>query len=152
MCEANILERQVSLTSHCNYNPTNFLHPIHQVTLILPALSVSFCCKYIWQNKASKSQTLIFTTVIYSHKCTRQPQFGWQSWALWGSSVAHSWAGLGWSRLLILPGAGGYSGHFSHGHCRGSPQQVETQCLLLTKFRTGISSIGQSKSQGQTQN
>ena len=134
--------------------------------LILSAVS-AFAAKVL-QNKSLKSQSfskknqsLILTTVIYSHKYTGQLGLGW---AILLPMAGLGRAGPGWSRLGLdgssyrqlvsrsLPRTGGPTwACLSHGYCRGAKQQVDTQCLLITKLRTSSTSIGQSKSQGQTQ-
>lgn len=135
--------------------------------LILSAVS-AFAAKVL-QNKSLKSQSFsekknqsfILTTVIYSHKYTGQLGLGW---AILLPMAGLGRAGLGWSRLGLdgnsyrrlvshsLPRTGGPTwACFSHGYCRGARQQVDTQYLLITKLRTSSTSIGQSKSHGQTQ-
>ena len=137
--------------------------------LILSAVS-AFAAKVL-QNKSLKSpsfsknksinQSFILTTVIYSHKYTGQLGLGW---AVFLPMDGLGRAGLGWSRLGLdgssyrrlvscsLPRTGGPTWTcFSHGYCRGTRQQVDIQYLLITKLRTSSTSIGQSKSQGQTQ-
>lgn len=118
--------------------------------LILSAVS-AFAAKVLqnkslkYQSFSKKNQSLILTTVIYSHKYTGQLGPGWSRLGLDGSSY----------RQLVsrsLPRTGGPTwACFSHGYCRGARQQVDTQCLLITKLRTSSTSIGQTKSQGQTQ-
>lgn len=104
MYEAHGLEIQASLpfTLYC-YGPTCLLHPVYQV-LDLSAVSAAKCCRtnHSNLNLFQKNQSLILTTVIYSHKYTGQPHdLGW------------AWMEVATDNLsrVLYPGLVGQPGH-----------------------------------------
>lgn len=131
-------------------------------------VSVSFSCKNTAE-KPLKSQPCMFTTITYSqmyraaHRWLIQLGSAGQFCCLWLGWAKLGWAGLGWSKLGLAQTS--YIWLVTHSSSRTSsslgiffswPMQRLKSAgrytyLLLTKLRAGVSSMGQSKSQGQIQ-
>lgn len=119
---------------------------------------LAFCCQ---KKKCCRTNhwhlNLIFTTAMYSHKCTGQLKVAWTaslSWAVMLLIAELDWAQSSYIRLVTHspPKTSRLAwAYFSHGHYRSSRQQVDTQHSCLLSIELASPPVSKASHKGPSQ-